>query len=1195
MQLGSLLFTGIKLRATRLVSGQLKGGLRGNFFKSTDKRYAQGVSAPVSSSLSLTTAIVLGLCSMISSIPLHAQEFRGTITGQVTDSSGAALPSASVTAVSADTHQTYNAKSNAQGIYSLLYLLPGKYAVTVTAPQFQTNTYNVTVESAQQMGLNVTLQPGSVNERVVVTTTSGLLDTVSASTGGVVDQAKVENMPSSGREVWQDVGFTEGVRSLSNDPFDTTPRNNGDTFAVAGAPFNSNAFFLNGAPVSDQGKWYFAPNQDAVQQLQAVANAYDAQYGRTGGGSFNANVKDGTNKFHGTVYEYYGNEALNANSWNADLFKLKKGLNRRNTYGGVIGGPIRKDKTFFFGSFEGFRQTYPIPAVDSVPQLSWRNGDFSQSGFKIYDPLTTHCVKKNTSGQCSTYGRDEFPNDIIPKDRISPIGQAILAMYPDPTTAGDTNNYAISGARDFSYDQYIGRVDQNFSDKTRLYALFTLQKNGNHNPGNGFPNEATTATNPTGLDYNAILGVTRVLSSSMVADVKGSYGRYTTQNTTGVALQQNFQASKLGFNMPPVGSTSHTNVVPQFTVDSMSNLFGNTQNGNADADWDVNGSITQLAGRHNLHYGGEVMGVQSGTTGIPGTPNGSFAFKTNWTQNNPLARGSNDGVGIADILLGYPTSGNVSWNSNTTVDYLYYGAYIQDDFKVRPNLSLNVGLRWDVNTSPHEQHNLINAGFCLTCTNPYTSQINYAAYPDLQNPLLGGWLFAGVDGAPSAPFRVQWNDWQPRFGVSWGVTAKTVFRAGYGIFNTYPWLDTDANGFSQTTSYVDSLDGSLTPTPYFKAGNPYPDGAIAPTGSAGGLETQAGQAITYQNTDREIRKVQHWSVGIQRELPKSVLLDVQYIGSHATGLPVSTSIGTVSLAQQAACNVDNAICNNPVANPFYGVLPNNTTLGASKTLPAWELMRTYPLFNGVTASQVPSGTSDYHSLNVRVERRLKSLDFVVNYVYSNWMDQNSYLNNGKFRDAELWRGLDDNDRRHYFNSNVVLPLPIGQGGLVFRSAGGVLGAFVNNWLADSTLILESGTPLGIPSADFSGPGCTSYAPQGGQTRAHWLNNDVKCYHNLGSWEARTTPLQIGYLRNPGGIFWNFGAHKRFALPREGMFLQFRAEAVNAANHPTFNGPSLANNTPPSFTPGTGWVGFGTLPSSQNNAPRAIILSAKVIF
>lgn len=249
---------------------------------------------------------------------------------------------------------------------------------------------------------------------------------------------------------------------------------------------------------------------------------------------------------------------------------------------------------------------------------------------------------------------------------------------------------------------------------------------------------------------------------------------------------------------------------------------------------------------------------------------------------------------MADLLLGYPSSGAVDWAFDTFVTYHYYRLYFQDNYKVRSNVSLNLGLRWDVNTSPSERHNRINAGFCLACVNPYTSSINYNTAPNLQNPLLGGLLFAGVNGAPTAPYLVEWNDWQPRFGIAWAVTPKTVVRAGYGMFDTWQFLNTNSIGFSQTTSYVDLLDGGLTPSDYFRSGRPYPNGAIAAVKSSEGLKTDAGNAISYYNTNRRIRGTQHWSFGIQHELPGSLLLDVEYMGSHTDNIPVSTSLDIIS-------------------------------------------------------------------------------------------------------------------------------------------------------------------------------------------------------------------------------------------------------------------------------------------------------------
>lgn len=1125
------------------------------------------------------------------SLRMSAQEFRASITGQVADPTGALIPGASITAVNSATRVAYSAKSNNQGAYSVLYILPGSYTVTVNAVGFQTMVYhNVVLDTAQQLGLNVTLKPGNVSQEVVVSVGALELDTVSATTGGVIDQAKVENMPSAGLDVWDDVTLTQGISSNSTGVFNLTLRNSGNRYTVSGDQTDENAFYMNGVPVSYGAAWHFSPNQGAVEQVQAYALPYDAQYGRTGGGVFTTNLKTGTNSYHGVIYDYFGNRALNANTSIGNLSGLPNPVNTRNTWGIESSGPIIKGKAFYMGSYEGFHQIEPGTPKDTVPTAAERNGDFSGTGYTIYDPLSTYCAKKNSSGGCTTYARKPFPNDLIPSSRFSSIGQAILAMYPAQIQAGLVNNYVILSPTTYDYRQYIGRVDQSFSDNTRMYVMYARQTDFDYTSGNGFTNAAYSGAiqNPT-TDYNAIVDLTHIFSASKMMDLKAAYWHDAGVTTHGNAIGKNFLASNLGFNMPMVGSTSHQNIVPVMTITGATPLFGNTESGTMDALADFAGSVTQLLGRHSLHYGVEFMDVQSAPIGVLGQPNGAFTFNPSFTQGNPLKAATGQGNSFADVLLGYPSSGTVTWQEPTFVTVHYYGAFIQDSYRVFPKLTVDLGVRWDVNKTPRDRHNRINDGFCLTCTNPYTAQTNYGVAPGLQNPLLGGLLFAGVNGAPSEPYKVQWNDWQPRVGFSWAPLSSTVIRGGFGIY--FPWetMDVDTYGFSQSTPFVASLDGNLTPDNYLNSGMPYPDGAIAPAGASGGLATNAGNSINYDNTQRRLRVTQHWSLGIQRSLPWSLLLDVEYLGTNVHYIPVSTSLDIIPTSLQQSCNQDTSICNTNVANPFFGVLATNTALGASQTIPAWELMRAYPLFNGLTEGRVPSGGSHYNALEGRVERRVKSLNFIFDYTYSNWMDQDEYLNNGKFRDDHLTRALDPADRRNFLKVNMVYPLPGTTRNLL-------LSGLTNHWLFDSTVMWGTGNPLPLPSADFlwGTSGCDSYAPVGGQTRAHWLNNNESCWTDLGPWEPRTTPLRIGFIRDPSFVVWNPALSKQFTLPHE-MSARFRMEALNGANHPTWGAPSTAVDTPPKFTPSTNWTGFGTLPTSSSHVQRQIIASLKILF
>jgi hypothetical protein len=1132
--------------------------------------------------------VILAMCLLASVVfvtPACGQEFRASITGQVADATGAVIPGATVTAVEVDTQVKSTTKSNSKGVYSLLYLLPGTYTVTATKDHFQTMVYrSERLDSGQQLGLNIALKTGNVSQEVTVTAGSVTLDTVSASMGGVVPQQRVENMPSTGREVFDDADFVQGSHIVGVNSFNNTLRNNGTVYAISGEQTDENIFYINGFPASDLGSWYISPNQNAVAQVQVSVMPYDAQYGRTGGGVLGANVKGGTNRFHGSIYDFFGNRALNANTSINDLSGLPKSADYRNTYGGAFGGPIQKGKTFFFGSYEGFRQSQPGTEETTVPTDAMKQGNFAGTGYTVYDPTSTTCKTYNTSGGCTQYTRTAFQNDAIPSQMISSIGQAILGLYPEPNRPGYSENYVVPSPNTYAYDQYVARLDEVLSDSTRMYGMFMLQNDGATAAGNTFSNAAYSGTDTTSRYWSVDMDVSHVFSPKMVLDAKATYGHNYGITTTGVAVGDNYLASKLGFDMPMVDTTSHQNVTPTFSVTNNAGLFGNTANGTANAFADFSGSVTQQLARHSLHYGVEFMDIQQSPTGVLGQPNGAFSFGLNFSQQNPLKAATGSGNSIADVLMGFPTSGSLSWDTPTFITMHYYGAFIQDTWQVLPSLTLSGGLRWDINTSPRDRHDRINAGFCQTCTNPYTSEINYANASTLQDPLLGGLQFAGVNGLPSAPFKNYWNDWQPRVGFSWAALSNTVVRGGYGIF--FPWapVAVDNIGFSQSTSYTASLDGNLTPSANLNSGTPYPAGAIAPTGATLGLQTNAGNSISYNNTNRRLRMTQHWSLDVQRKLPWGLLMDLGYLGNNVHAIPVTQSLDVVSTALQQACNLDTSICNTNVSNPFHGVLASNTTLGASATIPHWELERAFPLFSGVSEQRVPAGSSHFNSLALRVERRVHTLNFAFNYAYSNWRDRDSYLNSGNFQDADPISNLDANDIRNVFTLNAVYPLPS-------TDKRGPLGVLLNGWVFASTLIHYTGTPLSLPAADFS---CSSLLPTGGQTRAHWFNNDESCWSNLGPWERRTLPLRIGYLRNPAITQWNPAIHKRFALWRE-TTAEFQLEALNGANHPTFGGPREALSTPASYSPSTNWVGFGTLPTEQNNVQRRIMASLQIDF
>ncbi|MGD1101476.1 MAG: TonB-dependent receptor [Terriglobia bacterium] len=1134
--------------------------------------------------LGFITGVIIAGCVAGASFSF-AQEFRASILGQVADPSGARIARATVTAVEHSTHHTYTAQSDSAGVYSVDFILPGEFTVTIEAQGFRKEVYpNVTLHTAQKLNLNVTLSVGPAHQEVTVTASPGLLDASDAATGGIVDQTRIQLMPSEGRDSYMDLSFVQGImQHITTWGTNTLKTDYASLYSVNGAPSADNYWYLNGAPVSTGNNWNFSATQDAVQEVQASVGMYDAQYGPGAGASFNQVLKEGTNRFHGNLYSYNQNTYLVADSWANDLAGIKKPISNLTYIGANGGGPIQKDKTFFYASYEGQRVDQPVTWTSSVPTAAEAQGNFAGTGYTIYDPTTVKCTVTTSSG-CSTYGRTAFANNVIPSANISPIGAAIMALYNAPTNAALLNNFVTgTSPRSSKYDQYLGRLDHVFSTSTRVSAIFTRQTAyGTGGTTNGFKGEGSTNTVPLSpFDINGIVDFTRTLSPSLVADFRASFGRLTGFTTTGTALGDKYSVP--GLTMPFIPTASEQNIAPQVAVTNYASLIGNTANGTISNYWYLSPSLEQIKGRHTFHYGFQFQHIQSGADGVPSNTNGSFSFSGQWSRANPLTATTGTGNGLADLLLGYPASGSVLWGINNLITWRYYAAYFQDDFKVSKKVTINMGLRWDVDTSPSERHNGINGGFCFTCTNPYTAQINYATYPTLQNPLTGGLTFAGVT-APHAPGDVHFTHWQPRVGIAWAITPKWVLRAGFGMFYNIGNSATTTTGFTQTTSYVASLDGSVHPTNYFLSGKPFPNGVLAPSGASGGLATSAGNAISYVSPSGlgAVPWTEHWSVGFQRALPKRMLLDVEYVGSHNHAIAVSQPWGVISSAQQAACFASSAVCNNSVSNPFYGILPSTATLGASPTLSAYQLMRQYPLFNGVTQSNDPIGYEVYNALQVRVERQVKSIDFVWNYAYSNLMGNTAYQNAGTWRDANLWHGPSNLDVRHFFNMNAVWPLPVGKGGVFFQNAHGLVGQLINHWVVDELYIYWTGIPLAISNANLvGGPGCTSYYPVGGQTRAHWFNNTESCYQQLSTWQERTTPLYVGYLRNPQRQTMNSALQKSFALPWREMSLTMRLEFENTLNNPGLGGPNTTVTALPTFTQWVGWSGFGTITSTSN--------------
>jgi len=1169
-------------------------------------------------------------------VNISAQDFRATISGLVTDPSGATVPGALVRAINLETNETKEAKTTSDGHYTIPYLAPGTYNLEVTANGFQTlRRESIVLRVADKLNLPLQLTVGNVSEAVTVVGQQEVTESGSADRGLVFDPVKTQELPLNGRQTYMLLSLTPGViftqETFGNTGFSGTRGwDVNNAYRINGARQGQNLFLLNGAPISTRdGTWEVAPNIEAVEEFKVMTNTYDAQYGRFGGGVVNTTLKSGTKDWHGDVFEYFRNKIFDANTFQNNLIGAPKTKHNQHQWGGVAGGPIRKDKDFIFGSFEGWRERIGFPAVTSVPPLGLRQVQadgvhFGDLKYNIYDPFTTHqCGTKpgETAAFCTvngarrTFVRDPFPNNVIPTSRLSPIGQKILSYYPAPNVAyspgppvtGLNNNFVAAGnVGRYTYNQPMVRWDHVVSEKDRFYVLFTYQHGQEYRDQTGFgPPAGSGDVGSQRTDQNYILSWTRVLSPTSVLDVRGSFGRLTAffPRYTDFSLT----ADKLGMTQLIHAPTFQQNTVPQITVGGYTQLFataGTVFSWNTDNQWNLTPSLTLTRGRHAIRTGFEFHYYTRGADS-PGWSNGTFGFGTGWTQQFPdVQQNQFDGSGVASLLLGTPTGGQIDWNASSYRTRPYYAVYVQDDWKVSPRLTLNLGLRYDVQLAWLERFDRVTRGFDVTTKNPLSDQIlaNWAkvkATYDAANPttkypypappaaLVGGYLFPGVNGQPRRQYDTDWTNIQPRIGVAWRIAEKTVLRAGAGIYYNTPTQLGVVAGFSQTTPFTTSLDG-LTPSagltgPYSLV-NPFPNGLATPFGSSLGLLTNVGNGLSFDPPRYRLPRTYQYSFGFQHELPHHILAEVSFAGNYQNHIEIGYNQNRWSLADNTIGFGDNTYLNRNLPNPFFGILPITSGFGGSATISAQNLLRPDPVFSDVTNNLVQQGHYRSDALQVKVEKRLLGgstagvLTFGVSYTFAKAYEQNHRLNNWNTAEPLIYE-IDNQDKPQNLAVYGVWDLPFGRNRR-FDLSNSVANTIAGNWRFDWILTYVSGYPVGWPNLQNK---CDTWKATT-QDENHWFNNDKTCYANFPSFFVRTIPDRFPDIRNPAKPQLNVALEKTFPL-NERFRLQFRGEAFNVTNTPIRPGPDTGFTSPT----------FGQLPKSQNNFPRVIQLAAKLYF
>ncbi|MBI5087259.1 MAG: TonB-dependent receptor, partial [Acidobacteria bacterium] len=960
-----------------------------------------------------------------------AQDFRATLTGIVTDPSGAVVPGATVKVIHTGTKASKDAQTTSAGVFTLPYLDPGIYNLEVTAKGFQSVLReNIVLRVADKVNLPVRLSIGTTTETMVVTAQQETIETASADRGLVFDPIKTQQLPLNGRQTYMLMALTPGVL-FTQEAFGpggfsgTRGWDVNSSYRINGARSGQNLFLLNGAPISDAGgTWQLAPNVEAVQEFKVMTNTYDASYGRFGGGAVNTTIKSGANDYHGNVFDYFRNTVLDANRTENKQTTPNKARppHNQHQFGGTFGGAIRKDKDFIFGSFEGWREVQPASVISNVPHPLLRDGQsFSALTYKIYDPLTSAVCGPPNNCQGSAYIRQPFPGNVIPASRISPVAQKVLSYFPQPNgpvASALTANYYTNTAGRYHYDQPIGRWDHIFSDRDKFYAMVTFQHGKEYRNQTGFdPPAGSGDINSQRTDQNYIAAWTHMLSTTAVLDVRGSYGRFTTMFPR--YTDYNFTIDKLGMTRMPHAPTSTYNSVPRFDVSGFSTLFATSSSGEWSNynQWNFAPSINMTRGRHTLKTGFEVNYVAQ-AVGNLSWANGTFSFDQGWTrQLSGFQQGTYDGSSVASLLLGYPSGGQVDWVDNPYRTRPYYGLYIQDDWKVSSKVTVNLGLRWDVQLYALERFNRVNSGFDVNVKNPLNDAVlaNWAkikAQYDAANPkypypaapalLRGGWLFAGVDGQPRRIFDTDWKNLAPRIGVAWRVRPNTVIRSGAGVYYMSPTQSPRNQGFSITTSYETSKDG-FTPSAgaslsgNYSLVNPYPLGIFEPTGAKDGLLTRIGTGVTFDPRAVRIPRTYQYSLGVQQQLPGSIMAEVSFAGNYQIYASVDWGRNEISMADFDRSRADTQYNSTQVPNPFFGILPLNGGVGQNATVSRGTLMRPNPIWGGMTQSNNGWGWYRSDALQVKIEKRVMGgkksgiMTWVLSYTFSKAYEANHRL------------------------------------------------------------------------------------------------------------------------------------------------------------------------------------------------------------
>lgn len=1210
--------------------------------------------------------MVFAAASLLTAGSAYAQETRGTITGIVKDSNGAVVPGASAKITNPATGITISAVSNEAGFFQAPYLLPATYQIVIEVKGFKKYVREgVQLTIGKTLALDINLEVGATSESVTVSGGPPALDTNSASMGQEVDAKRIAELPLVHGDPYTLIGLSPGA-SFGRDPKLDRPFEPTHIvgYTVDGTRANRSDLTIDGVTSTatanaNEVTASYVPPTDIIQEFKVQTATFDAQFGNTEGGVTSIGIKSGTNSLHGTAY-FWGEPGSLAGN---DAFGKAIGSPRpdsfSNRYGGSISGPVfipklynGKNRTFFLWGYEGIKDARPRNnGSPTVPTAAMKQGDFSAllklgSQYQIYNPFT----RKAVAG--GRFQADPFPNNIIPANMINPVAKALLQYFPDPLQVGaadGTNNYQQPNLQERAdYSTNTIRIDHVISDKQRIFGRGSwYDRNSTYN--NYFHNIAT-GTLFQFLSRQGALDDVYTFNPTTVLNVRYGYNRFIRVD--------GYNPENAGFDLTSVGfPASYNNAIPvdrrkfpRLDITGYQGTGFNTEPRPIDTHSFV-ATLNKSLGAHSLKGGGEYRIYRENSIITVNDVTGRFIFDSTYTRgplDNSTTSPGSLGQSVAAFLLGLPSpSSYVRRPSDYAEQSTTWGFFIQDDWKVNQRLTLNMGLRHEFETPLVERYNRSVRGFDAGYVQPIEAavQAKYAANPTQEVPasqflVRGGLNFPGINGQPNGLYTTPKHNFMPRFGLAFKVDDKTVVRAGYGVFFGFLGQrrgDVVQSGFTRDTNLVPTTDGiNFIGT----LSNPFPNGILEPLGSAQGPQTFIGQAVTFFNPKPLSPYNQRWEIGLQRELPWGFVAEASYVGNRGTHVEITRNLNVTPqkyLSKSATRdNTTISYLTANVANPFFGILPSSTTIGASSNISRERLLRPFTAFDTVNTT-TNDGYSWYHSLQTRLEKRFsKGYTFQLSYTYSKFMQATELLNQDDAKPTEV---ISDSDYPHRFAASGIWELPFGNGKRFLNKTNGAVSRIVGGWQFQGVYTFQSGAPFGFGNVVYNGDLRKITLPGDQQEVGHWFNpagfvalrngstvitangqpvwvdfndpckttyNATSCpgtplanptgFNRDASFQlannVRTFPLRFSWLRYPRQNNWDLSVVKNTSIT-ETFKVQFRAEFINAFNRVWYANPNGTNGIVTNPTAAT----FGTLSntSTQANYPRRLQLGLKLIF